>query len=99
MALEKLNGTIKNYNRSRKYADFVFNDASWMDGEVKRWARANPRNLERGESNTEWQALRAEHEQEVREKIQQVQARSQQFWEYNNKHFQTLFGEKNQVKK
>ena len=50
-------------------------------------------------SNTEWQALRAEHEKEVREKIQQAQARSQQFWEYNNKHYQTLFGDKNQVKK
>lgn len=27
MALEKLNGTIKNYKRSRKYADFVFDDS------------------------------------------------------------------------
>lgn len=75
------------------------NDTTLMDSEVLRWARANPSNLKRGESSTEWQALRAEHEKEVREKIQQTKERSQQFWEYNNKHYKTLFGEKNQVKK
>jgi hypothetical protein len=63
------------------------------------WAYSHPNQVKRGASPTEWEALRKEHEQEVRHAIRNVGERSQELWEYINTNFQTIFGDKNQVKK
>jgi hypothetical protein len=74
-------------------------DCSWQDQIVVAWAKTHPNEVKRGESSTEWEALRKAHEQEVRDRINQVGKRSQETWDYLNKNYEAIFGEKNQVKK
>lgn len=74
-------------------------DSAWQDSIVAKWARANPAQVKRGESATEWEALRRAHEQEVRDGIKKSGERSKQTWDYLNREYETLFGETNQVKK
>jgi hypothetical protein len=74
-------------------------DSTWQDNEVLQWARSHPKQVKRGESSTEWQALRAEHEKEVRERIDRTSQRSRENWDYLVKYYEDLFGQKNQVKK
>jgi hypothetical protein len=76
------------------------NDTTWQDIAVSNWASAHPSQIKRGASATEWEALRKEHEQEVRSAIKKTGRQSTELWEYINKNYDDLFGgKKNQVKK
>lgn len=74
-------------------------DSQWQDDLVRNWATGHPAQVKRGESATEWEALRKEHEQEIRDGIKRAGERSQRTWDYLNKHYEEIFGEKNQVKR
>ena len=74
-------------------------DTSWQDQTVRNWAQAHPNQVKRGESSTEWEALRKEHEQEIRENIKKISNMSQSTWDYLNKNYEVIFGEKNKVKR
>jgi hypothetical protein len=66
---------------------------------VLQWAKTHGGSIKRGESATEWEALEKEHGDEVRAKIRRANESSKQTWDYINKYYDTIFGEKNQVKK
>ena len=72
---------------------------NWQDSIVSGWASAHPGQVKRGESATEWEALRKQHEQEVRDGIKRAGQRSKAVWDYLDENYETIFGEKNQVKK
>jgi hypothetical protein len=74
-------------------------DAQWQDTIVTNWALKHPKEIKRGTSSTEWEALRKEHEKEVREEIASIMKRSKSGWTYVNSNYENIFGEKNQVKK
>jgi hypothetical protein len=74
------------------------NDAHWMNDDVKEWANTNPKNIKRGESKTEWEALEKAHGKEVRDQIYKAKENSQKFWNYTNKHYETFFDTLNKVK-
>ncbi len=74
-------------------------DSSWQDQAVLSWAKTHPKQIKRGESSTEWVALRKEHEQEIRDGIKKVSENSGNLWRYINENYDTIFGEKNQVKR
>lgn len=74
-------------------------DSTWQDKIVSTWALSHPEQVKRGASATELDALRAPHEKEVRDDINKAVQRSKDTWEYVNRNYETIFGEKNQVKK
>jgi hypothetical protein len=74
-------------------------DSNWQDVIVTNWGRSHPQQIKRGTSFTEWEALRKEHEQEVRQRIEGARKHSKDLWNYINGNYETIFGEKNQVKK
>jgi hypothetical protein len=74
-------------------------ETTWQDQAVMAWAQSHPQQVKRGASSTEWASLRKEHEQEVRDGIKKMGERSQALWDYINKNYEMIFGEKNQVKK
>jgi hypothetical protein len=74
-------------------------DRSWQDEIVSNWAETHPAQVKRGASGTEWQALRTEHEKEVRNGINNEDQRGKETWNYINKNYDAIFGAKNQVKK
>jgi hypothetical protein len=73
-------------------------DCAWQDQKVTAWAKSHAAQVKRGESSTEWAALRKEHEQEVRDGIKKVGGRSQEIWNYINENYEIISGERNQVK-
>jgi hypothetical protein len=74
-------------------------DSNWQDVIVTNWGRSHPQQIKRGASSTEWEALRKEHEQKVRQRIEGARKHSKDLWNYINTNYETIFGEKNQVKK
>lgn len=74
-------------------------DSTWQDKLVTDWAAAHPKELIRGESSTEWIALEKAHGKEVRERIGKTNEAAKKTWDYININYETIFGEKNQVKK
>ena len=88
-------------NPARRAAAFLVHpmDCAWQDAIVASWANTHPQQVKRGESSTEWEALRKEHEKEARDGINKVGQRSKETWDYLNDNYEAIFGEKNQVKK
>ncbi len=88
-------------NPAKIAADFFVHplDCHWQDDIVKNWAAAHPKQVKRGESSTEWEALHKQIEKESRGAINKVEKNSKATWDYINKYYDTIFGEKNQVKK
>lgn len=82
-------------------ADYLVHpfDCTWQDGMVKTWAASHAAHIRRGESATEWEALRREHEKEIRDRIEDAGQRSKRTWDYLNRYYEDIFGEKNKVKK
>jgi hypothetical protein len=74
-------------------------DTTWQDATVITWASSHPQQVNRGASSTEWESLRKDHEQEVRDEIKKMGERSHEVWDYINKNYEMIFGESNQVKK
>jgi hypothetical protein len=74
-------------------------DSNWQDSIVTNWERSHPQEIKRGASSTEWEALRKEHEAEMREQVESVRKRSKGLWNYINENYETIFGEKSQVTK
>ncbi|QJE00688.1 type VI secretion system tip protein VgrG [Massilia forsythiae] len=74
-------------------------DTNWQDKLVTDWAVKHPKEVKRGESATEWEAIEKAHKKEVLDSINRAKKMSQESWDYINKNFTTLFKEKNQIKK
>ena len=75
------------------------NDSTWQDQRVVAWANSHPASIKRGESATEWEALRAAHEREVRDRMNSINTRARDTWNYINKYYEQIFGSRNQVKR
>jgi len=65
---------------------------------VANWALSHASEIKRGESATEWEALEKAHKQEAIDAITKAGQRSKDVWNYINKNYEELFGDKNQVR-
>ena len=74
-------------------------DTNWQDKLVAEWAKKHPKEVKRGESATEWEAIEKAHKKEVLDSINRTKKTSQESWNYVNKNFTALFNGKNQIKK
>jgi hypothetical protein len=74
-------------------------DTNWQDAKVKEWASKNPKQIMRGESATEWEALEKAHRQEAVRAIQNGTGNFNDIWNYVSKNYEAIFSTKNQVKK
>ena len=74
-------------------------DCNWQNPHITAWATNHADDIRRGESSTLWQALRKEHEKEVRNKIKKLSEQSKNTWNFINENYETMFGTPNQVRK
>jgi len=73
-------------------------DCSWQDPLVTAWAKAHPKEVARGTSATEWEALEKAHKKEVMDKIEKMSNSSRSAWDYLNKNYKDLFGDEEKAK-
>ncbi|KVA38379.1 hypothetical protein WI44_07860 [Burkholderia cepacia] len=73
------------------------NDCLWQDAMVKAWAQANPDAIRRGASRTELEHLHEVHGKQALERLRQIGRYGVAGRDYIQKHYETLFGEKNQI--
>jgi uncharacterized Zn-binding protein involved in type VI secretion len=72
-------------------------DCKWQDEQVLDWAQMHPKEVTRGKTSLWWDRLRAEHEDELRRKIKKMQKRNAEIWDYVQRNYEALTGEKNKV--
>ena len=75
------------------------NDCEWQHPIVLAWKAGHAAEIARGESATEMEALRKQHEQDLRDKIKQIRKRSRQVADYVEKSAEIISGEPARGKK
>ncbi|MGY1919458.1 HET-C-related protein [Pseudomonas tolaasii] len=73
------------------------NDSSWQDAIVSNWAKSHPKEILQGASATDLEHLHNTHAKPALERIKQIGSRGEDNWNYINKHYLDLFGERNQI--
>jgi type VI secretion system secreted protein VgrG len=74
------------------------NDSTWQDAIVSNWAKSHPKEILQGASATDLEHLHETHAKPALERIKQIGSRGKENWNYINKHYLDLFGERSQIK-